>query len=76
MGARTEAEARRIIEDINDEIRASYGKTLSGPPLTQPLFDVEEVAGDWRARHPVEEKPAPEPPTRGKGSFFQRLRRG
>ena len=83
VGARTEAEARRIIGAVNDKIRESYGKTLSGPPLTQPLLDVEEVVGDWRALHPVEEKPAPEPlrrpgsepPRRGR-SFFQWIRRG
>ncbi len=73
-GARTEAEARRIIESINDKIRESHGKTLSGPPLVQPLIDVEEVVGDWRDRHPIEEKPASEPP-RKRRSFFQRLGR-
>lgn len=76
VGARTEAEARRIIEDINDRIRESYGKTLSGPPLLQRPLDVEEVVGDWRARHPVEEKPALEPPPRKKRSLLQRIRRG
>ncbi|GGT01910.1 DUF1992 domain-containing protein [Planobispora rosea] len=59
VGARTEAEARGIIERINAEIRESYGKPLSGPPVVQPLFDVEEVVGDWRARHPVQDVPAP-----------------
>ncbi|MFC7640734.1 DUF1992 domain-containing protein [Streptosporangium lutulentum] len=59
VGARTEAEARRIIEDINDEIRASYGKTLSGPPLTQPLFDVEEVAATGVPATPSRRSPPP-----------------
>jgi hypothetical protein len=75
VGARSEAEARKIIEDINDKIRESHGKTLSGPPLIQSPFDAEEVVGEWRTRHPVKEKPAPEPP-RAKRSFFQRIRRG
>ncbi|GAA2898106.1 DUF1992 domain-containing protein [Streptosporangium fragile] len=76
VSARTEAEARGIIEAVNGRIRESYGKTLSGPPLVQPLFDVEEVVADWRARHPAEEeKPVPEPPRRRR-SFFRRTRRG
>ncbi|MEV7008840.1 DUF1992 domain-containing protein [Streptosporangium sp. NPDC051022] len=77
VDARTEAEARRIIGDINDKIRESYGKSLSGPPLVQPLIDVEEVLADWRTRRPVEEKPAraPEPP-RERRSFFRRFRNG
>ncbi|MEU4833603.1 DUF1992 domain-containing protein [Streptosporangium sp. NPDC023615] len=75
-GARTEAEARRIVGEINDRIRESHGRTLSGPPLVQPLLDTEEIVADWRARHPVAEKPvpAPEPPPRRR-SLFQRFRR-
>ncbi|MEU8377719.1 DUF1992 domain-containing protein [Streptosporangium sp. NPDC048865] len=76
MGARTEAEARRIVGDMNDRIRESYGKALSGPPLLQPLIDVEEVVTGWRALHPAEERPAPVPePPRERRSllrFFQR----
>ncbi|MEV8630872.1 DUF1992 domain-containing protein [Streptosporangium sp. NPDC051023] len=73
VDARSEAEVRRIVDGVNEKIRESYGKPLSGPPLFQPLLDVEEVLGDWRARHPAEEKPAPEPPPR-KRSFLQRIR--
>ncbi|MFI6509106.1 DUF1992 domain-containing protein [Streptosporangium sp. NPDC050855] len=73
--ARTEAEARRIIEEINGRIRESHGRTLSGPPLLQPLFDVDEVVADWRARHPAVERPAPEPPVRRR-SLLRRLMRG
>jgi hypothetical protein len=83
VGARTEAEARRIIGAVNDKIRESYGKTLSGPPLIQPLLDVEEVVGEWQALHPVKEKPAPEPlrrsgsePSRRRRSFLRWIRRG
>ncbi|MEU7004110.1 DUF1992 domain-containing protein [Nonomuraea sp. NPDC046570] len=36
--ARTEAEAREIVEDINDEIRDGHRKLLSGPPLTLSLL--------------------------------------
>ncbi|MGC5013417.1 DUF1992 domain-containing protein [Streptosporangium sp. DT93] len=61
VDARTEAEARRIIEEINDRIRESHGRTLSGPPLVQPLLDVDEVVADRRTRHPAVEEPAPAP---------------
>ncbi|MEU6407676.1 DnaJ family domain-containing protein [Microbispora sp. NPDC046933] len=61
LGARTEAEARRIVEEMNVKIRDSYRKPLSGPPVVQPLIDVDEVAAEWRALHPVaERKPAPQ----------------
>ncbi|GIH78085.1 DUF1992 domain-containing protein [Planobispora longispora] len=59
VAARTEAGAREIIERINAKIRESYGKTLSGPPIVQPLFDAEEVVGDWRARHAAQDPPVP-----------------
>ncbi|MFC4061200.1 DUF1992 domain-containing protein [Planomonospora corallina] len=75
VAARTEAEARRIIGEINGRIRESYRKALSGPPVHQPLLDAEEVVAEWRAAHPAEEGPAsPEPPRR-RPSFFRRLRR-
>ncbi len=76
VGARTEAEARGIIDGMNDRIRESHGKPLSGPPLLQPLIDVEEVVADWRARQPAEEKPVPAPePPRERRSFLSFLRR-
>ncbi|GAA3413567.1 DnaJ family domain-containing protein [Streptosporangium vulgare] len=80
MDARTEAEARAIVEDVNDRIRESHGRPLSGPPLFQPLVDVEKALADWRTRHPAQEKPAPVPePPRGRRSFLpfiQRKKRG
>ncbi|WP_436758338.1 DUF1992 domain-containing protein [Streptosporangium sp. V21-05] len=80
MGARTEAEARAIVDGMNDRIRESYARPLSGPPLFQPLIDVEKTVADWRALHPAEERPAPVPgPPRERRSllpFFRRKRRG
>ncbi|MER5650964.1 DUF1992 domain-containing protein [Streptosporangium sp. NPDC002524] len=80
LGARTEAEARAIVDGMNDRIRESHGRTLSGPPLFQPLIDVEKTAADWRALHPAREKPAPVPePPRERRSllrFFQRKGHG
>jgi len=50
-GARSEAEARRIIEEINQRIREAIRTGLSGPPLTMMPFDVDEIAADWRRTH-------------------------
>ncbi|GII75316.1 DUF1992 domain-containing protein [Sphaerisporangium rufum] len=78
LDARTESEARRIIESLNEEIRQSHRRPLSGPPLFQPIIDVDEIISAWRARHPpldaAARESAPEPP-RGGRSLFQRLRR-
>ncbi|MEU1735652.1 DUF1992 domain-containing protein [Streptosporangium sp. NPDC020145] len=73
VDARTEAEARKIIDELNARIRVAHGKPLSGPPVFQPTLDVEEVLAEWRERHPVEDPPASsEPPTRRRRSFFRR----
>ncbi|GGO62012.1 DnaJ family domain-containing protein [Nonomuraea cavernae] len=48
LGARTEAEARRIVEEINARIREAIRTGLSGPPLNLMPFDVERVVSDWR----------------------------
>ncbi|GIH96871.1 DUF1992 domain-containing protein [Planobispora siamensis] len=80
LRARTEAEARRIIEELNDRIREGHGKPLSGPPVFQPLLEVEEVLAEWRAAHPVEEAPAgpqaPAEPPRRRRSPLRWIRRG
>ncbi|GAA0412826.1 hypothetical protein GCM10009530_76700 [Microbispora corallina] len=74
LEARTEAEARRIVEAMNEKIRESRGRPLTGPPAFQRLIDVEDVAREWRSRHPVAQDDRPEPP-RETRSFFRRLRR-
>ncbi|WP_169949699.1 DUF1992 domain-containing protein [Microbispora sp. H11081] len=77
LGARTEAEARRIAEEMNVKIRDSHRKPLSGPPVVQPLIDLDEIAAEWRALHPVaESKPAlPEEPKQPKRPLFRWFRR-
>lgn len=49
--ARSEAEVRRIMSDINDKIVEANRKPLAGPPLNLAPFDVERVVREWRARH-------------------------
>ncbi|MFE2018971.1 DUF1992 domain-containing protein [Streptomyces sp. NPDC059499] len=46
--ARTEAEARRLLNEINDKIRKALLMPPEGPPLNLRPFDVEAVVGEWR----------------------------
>ncbi|MEV1238773.1 DUF1992 domain-containing protein [Nonomuraea sp. NPDC052129] len=48
VGARSEAEARRIIEEINARIREAIRTGLQGPPLNLMPYDVERVISEWR----------------------------
>ncbi|MFC7591816.1 DnaJ family domain-containing protein [Nonomuraea antimicrobica] len=47
-GARSEAEARRIVAEINHRIREAIRTGLSGPPLNLMPFDVDEIVSEWR----------------------------
>ncbi|MFC5813944.1 MULTISPECIES: J-domain-containing protein [Nonomuraea] len=49
-GARTEAELRRIVGEINDRIREAIRTGLSGPPLNLVPYDVERLVARWRER--------------------------
>lgn len=48
MNARSETEVRRIIEAINDQIRAANSKGIAGPSLPLRPYDVERVVREWR----------------------------
>ncbi|MFD4693882.1 DUF1992 domain-containing protein [Streptomyces sp. NPDC058463] len=48
--ARTEAEVRRLLNEINDKIRKALLMPPEGPPLNLRPFDVEAVVGEWRER--------------------------
>jgi len=50
VGARSETEARRIIEEINARIREAIRTGLQGPPLNLMPYDVGRVISEWRAR--------------------------
>jgi hypothetical protein len=43
LDARDEAEARRILEEINEQIRYVNSHTVSGPPSTVWVVDVESI---------------------------------
>lgn len=47
-GARSEAEVRRILDEINQKIRDAIRTGLSGPPLNLMPFDVDKVISEWR----------------------------
>jgi hypothetical protein len=48
--AGSEAEARRIVADINTKIVEGNRKAASGPPLNLMPFDVERVVAAWHER--------------------------
>jgi Domain of unknown function (DUF1992) len=48
--AGSEADARRIVEEINRKILDGNRKAASGPPLNLAPFDPERVVRAWRER--------------------------
>jgi uncharacterized protein YeeX (DUF496 family) len=46
--ARSEADVRRLIADINENIREANRKVIRGPSLMLMPFDVERVVEEWR----------------------------
>jgi DnaJ homologue, subfamily C, member 28, conserved domain len=48
--ARSEAEVREIIADINGKIRDANRRGIRGPSLMLMPFDAEQVVRDWRER--------------------------
>jgi hypothetical protein len=54
LDARDEAEARRLIEEINERIRYVNSHTVSGPPSTVWVVDVESILERRRLRRPSE----------------------
>jgi DnaJ homologue, subfamily C, member 28, conserved domain len=49
LGARSEAEARRILAAINEKIRAANRTGIAGPPLMLVPYDIERVIGERRS---------------------------
>ena len=52
LDAASEADARRILEQVNDRIRYVNSHTVSGPPSSVWVVDVDSVLERWRAAHP------------------------
>jgi hypothetical protein len=53
LEARDEGEVRRLIEQINDRIRYVNSHTVTGPPSTVWVIDVDPILEQWRAAHPA-----------------------
>lgn len=48
--ARTEAEVRRILAEINPKLDAAVRRPPEGPPVGLVPYDVERTVAQWRAR--------------------------
>jgi DnaJ homologue, subfamily C, member 28, conserved domain len=51
LHARSEAEVRQIIEDINEQIREANRTGIAGPAIMLVPYDVERIVTEWRERH-------------------------
>jgi len=84
LDAGSEADARRILEQVNDRIRYVNSHTVSGPPSTIWVVDVDSVLERWREAHPEppvsahDEEPAESdslaPSPRRSGRWLRRVR--
>lgn len=48
--ATSEAEVRRIAEELNEKIRATNRLAVTGPPTTLAPMDVDRVVENWQAK--------------------------
>ncbi|MEU5716377.1 DUF1992 domain-containing protein [Streptomyces sp. NPDC020403] len=48
--ARSEAEVRRMLTEVNEKIRRALLMPPEGPPLNLVPFDVDAAAAEWQAR--------------------------
>jgi len=51
--ATTEAQVRGLVAKINDRIRYVNSHTISGPPTTIGVLDVDDVVAQWREQRPL-----------------------
>ncbi|MFF4665405.1 DUF1992 domain-containing protein [Streptomyces sp. NPDC001282] len=49
--ARTEAEVRRLLREVDEKIRAAVRRPPPGPLLNLEPFDIEAMVEEWRAAH-------------------------
>jgi hypothetical protein len=52
LAADDEGEARRLLAEINERIRYVNSHTVSGPPSTVWVVDVDAILERWHAAHP------------------------
>jgi hypothetical protein len=52
LEAPSERQVRRIVAEINEQIREVLAKPPPGPVLRVKLFDAEEIVRQWRERRP------------------------
>ncbi|MEU1126875.1 DUF1992 domain-containing protein [Streptomyces sp. NPDC005899] len=50
LRARSEAEVRRILAEVDDRIREALAMPPAGPPLNVVPFDVDAAVEEWHAR--------------------------
>ena len=74
LEAADEAAARLIIERLNDRIRYVNSHTVSGPPSTVWVVDLDSILERWRAVHP-EPLTSAEPEMRVEDETLGRRRR-
>jgi hypothetical protein len=52
LQASSEADARKIVGGINQQIREANRKGIDGPSVMLVPYDIERVAEQWRELHP------------------------
>jgi len=73
QAARSETQARRLVEDLNERIDEAYARPQVGPPLRVKRVKVEEALERWRATRPAAPPPAPPPvAVRARRRWFRR----
>ncbi|MDI2128476.1 DUF1992 domain-containing protein [Yinghuangia seranimata] len=63
LHARSEREARGIVEAINERIEKALRMPPPGPLLRLQPFDTDAIAAEWRAAHPDRVRPPAAPQT-------------
>ncbi len=78
LAASDEAEVRRVIGEINERIRYVNSHTVSGPPSTVWVVDVDEILARWRHERPQlpATPPAPHPTEMSRSDCAERNRSG
>ena len=60
-GERSEAQVRKIVAELNQQIRQSRVQGIDGPPIFLRTQDVERVVREWRERRGLDRSSAGRP---------------